>query len=256
MDTITIISTWTLCKKEVLRFLKVYHQTLLAPVVSAITFLFIFALSIGNHVADIDGIPFTEFMAYGLIIMSITQNAFANSSSSIFQSKIDGTIIDYVISPIPLNGFIAAYTSAAMARGVIVGILVAITISLFIDMSVYSYFYLFFFSLLATLFLAILGMIAGILSNSFDQMSAITIYLITPLSFLSGTFYSIKTLPQTLAMINLFNPFFYIIDGFRYSMTGTHNSSIILGITFLSMIIVICYFGLYAILKNGYRIKN
>ena len=256
MDSLALISTWTLYKKEVHRFLKVYHQTLLSPVVSSLTFLFIFALSLGNHVRDIENTPFNEFLASGLIIMSITQNAFANPSSSLLMSKVTGTIIDYIIPPISTNGFIIAYVFGGVTRGIMVGAMVTLAISFFVDLHVYNYFYLILFTLLATLLLSTLGTISGILANNFDQMSAITTYVVTPLSFLSGTFYSVNQLPHSLKIINLFNPFFYMIDGFRYSMTGVSDSSISFASAFLSISVLLCYTCLYFMIKTGYRIKN
>lgn len=253
---VTLLASWTLYKKEVHRFLKVYHQTLLAPVISALTFFFIFALSLGNHVQHIQGVSFAAFMASGLIIMSITQNAFANSSSSLLLSKITGTIIDYIIPPIPVNGFILAYILAGMTRGIIVGIIVALALSIFVKIEIYSWYYLILFSLLATFFLAALGAMAGIFSNSFDQMAAITTYIITPLSFLSGTFYSVKELPPMLAKANMLNPFFYIIDGFRYSLTGYSDARIEQGASFIAISCVICYILLYKMVKSGYRLKD
>ncbi len=256
MDSLVLISTWTLYKKEVHRFLKVYHQTLLSPVISALTLLFIFALSVGDHVHKIQNIPFNEFLASGLIIMSITQNAFANPSSSLLMSKITGTIIDYIIPPISTNSFIIAYVLGGVTRGIAVGIIVALAIACFINMHVYSYFYLILFSLLSTLLLSILGTISGIIANSFDQLTAITTYVVTPLSFLSGTFYSVKNLPHSLEVINHFNPFFYMIDSFRYSMTGVSDSSIYFSTIFLSISVLFCYTCLYFMIKTGYRIKN
>lgn len=253
---IELLASWTLYKKEVHRFLKVYHQTLFAPVISALTFFFIFALSLGTHLHEVGGISFTKFMAAGLIIMSITQNAFANSSSSILMSKITGTIIDYIVPPIPPTGFILAYVFGGITRGLMVGLLVALALSFLVDVQVYSYFYLLCISLLASLFMAILGTIAGILSNSFDQMAAITTYLITPLSFLSGTFYSVKELPHILLKLNLYNPFFYIIDGFRYSLTGYSDADPQTGLYLLLLISLISYAILHRMVKTGYRIKS
>jgi ABC-2 type transport system permease protein len=256
MNSLVLISTWTLYKKEGHRFLKVYHQTLLSPVISALTLLFIFALSIGDQVQKIENVPFDEFLASGLIIMSITQNAFANPSSSLLMSKITGTIIDYIIPPISTNSFIIAYVLGGVTRGIAVGIMVALALSYFVDMHVYSYSYLILFSLLSTLLLSILGTIGGILTNSFDQLAAITTYVITPLSLLSGTFYSVKDLPHSLEIINQFNPFFYVIDSFRYSMIGISDSSIPFTTVFLSISILLCYVCLYFMIKTGYRIKN
>jgi ABC-2 type transport system permease protein len=256
MNSVTLLSTWTLYKKEVLRFLKVYHQTLLSPVVSALTFLFIFSLSLEGRIHDINGVPFIIFVASGLIIMSITQNAFSNPSSSLIMSKVMGTIIDYIIPPIPINGFIIAYIGAGVTRGIMVGVMVYIALSFFVDLYIYDYFILIFFTLLATILLSLIGIITSIVSNSFDQVAAITTYVVTPLSFLSGTFYSIKNLPPLLIKIDNFNPFFYMIDGFRYGMLGIKDSSPFIGAGYLIFIIIICYSVLYLMLRKGYKIKS
>ena len=248
--------TYSLFKKEVWRFLKVYHQTLFSPTINALLLLAIFSLSIGNKVHNVGEIPFKEFMAAGLIMMVVMQNAFANSSSSLTMGKVLGHIIDYLIPPIGASGILIAFSLAAVLRGILVGIITLVAILIFVPFIPENLFLSFFYIFFAALFLGFMGILCGILSESFDQMSAVTSYLITPLTFLSGTFYSTKNLPPFWESVAHFNPFFYMIDGFRYAMTGYHDSNITIGI----VVILFCNFILFALihhlLKIGYRIKQ
>ena len=247
--------TYTLFKKEVLRFLKVYHQTLFSPAINALLLLAIFSLSIGNsHM--VGDIPFKEFMSAGLIMMVAMQNAFANSSSSLTMGKVMGHIIDYLIPPISPKGMLFAFIAAAILRGLLVGLITALAITFFTPLSFYHFFYAIFCIIFATMFLGLLGMLCGILSDNFDQMSAITSYLITPLTFLSGTFYSTNNLPPFWQNLAHFNPFFYMIDGFRYGLTGHNDGNIFIG----AIVILVCniafLFIVHHLLKTGYRIKS
>ncbi|MFT5702948.1 MAG: ABC-2 type transport system permease protein [Rickettsiales bacterium] len=253
---INYYGTYSLFKKEVLRFLKVYHQTIFSPIINALLLLAIFSLSLGNRVHNIGDVPFKEFMAAGLVIMVAMQNAFANSSSSLTMGKVMGHIIDYLIPPIGAGGILIAFAAAAVLRGILVGIIAYVAISFFVPMSPHHYFYALFCIVFASLFLGLLGMLCGILSDSFDQMSAITSYLITPLTFLSGTFYSTKNLPEFWQTIAHFNPFFYMIDGFRYGITGYSDGNILVGAITIFTCNVALIFVIHHLLKIGYRIKS
>ena len=248
--------TYSLFKKEVFRFAKVYHQTLFSPVINALLLLTIFTLFVGNQIQTIEGVPFKEFMAAGLIMMTIMQNSFANSSSSLTMSKILGHITDYLIPPIGSCGILFAFVGAAILRGVLVGICCFCAILFFVDLSFYNILYSIFIIFFASMFLALLGVLCGILSESFDQMSAITSYLITPLTFLSGTFYSTNNLPEIWQKISHFNPFFYMIDGFRYGLTGHNDGSLLVGSIFIVICNIILLLLGYFLLKIGYRIKT
>ncbi len=248
--------TYTLFKKEVFRFLKVYHQTLFSPVINALLLLAIFSLSMGRNVAQIGEVPFKEFMAAGLVMMVAMQNAFANTSSSFTMGKVLGHIIDYLIPPIGAGGMLFAFISAAILRGVLVGIITFVAILFFVPLSFYSLSYAIFCIIFATMFLGLMGMLCGILSENFDQMSAITSYLITPLTFLSGTFYSTKHLPEFWQKIAHFNPFFYMIDGFRYGLTGHNDGNIFIGAIVILVCNIALLFIVHHLLKTGYRIKT
>lgn len=248
--------TWTLFKKEVWRFLKVYHQTLFSPVINALLLLAIFALSVGNHVQNVGDVPFKQFMAAGLIMMVAMQNAFANTSSSLTMGKVLGHIIDYLIPPISSVGILSAFVLAAVLRGVLVGAITYGAILIFVPLSFYNFFYAIFCVVFASMFLALLGMLCGILSDSFDQMTAITSYFITPLTFLSGTFYSTQNLPEFWHNVAHFNPFFYMIDGFRYGMTGYHDGNIAIGAAVILLCNIVFIIINHHLLKTGYKIRS
>ena len=248
--------TYTLYRREVLRFMKVYNQTILTPVVSAMMFLSVFALAIGSNTQAVNGISFMEFMGSGLIIMTIMQNSFANSSSSLIMSKIIGYITDILMPPLSSLELIIAYTAGSITRAIVTGAFVALCLMPFIDFHIHNLALLIFFITSAAMLMGLLGIFTGIAANSFDQSAAITSYVITPLSFLSGTFYSVTKLPKTLQFINLANPFFYIIDGFRYSLTGHADSDISIGIIILLSANIITFIILKHLLDIGWRIKS
>lgn len=246
----------TLTKKEVYRFLKVYHQTLFSPVINIVLFLAVFNLSVGNHIQNIEGVDFAIFMSAGLIMMAAIQNAFANSSSSFVMGKVMGHLVDYLIPPLGALELLLAFAIGAVTRGFAVAVVAFITISIFVPLGFYSITLTLFYLFLGCLLLGLLGILCGIISESFDHMSAMTSYLITPLTFLSGTFYSTNALPEFWKNISHFNPFFYMIDGFRYGITGHNDGDLNIGIVYLSLVNLILCGAIYKMLKSGYRIKN
>ncbi|WPX98724.1 ABC transporter permease [Candidatus Megaera polyxenophila] len=256
MEPINWYGTYSLTLREVKRFIRVYNQTLITPAISALIFLAVFALAVGAKRHEINGIKFINFMGYGLIIMSIVQNAFGNSSSSLIMSKIIGYISDILTPPLGSKEIIIAFTIGAVLRGLMVGIIVTISLIPFVEFNLYHPLLLAFYILASCTLLGKLGILSGMIANSFDQHSAITSYLITPLSFLSGTFYSVKDLPQILQQINFLNPFFYMIDGFRYCLTNKADGNIIVGICFLVISNIIIYLMLEKLIDKGWRIKN
>ncbi len=256
MEKTNWYGTYTLSLREIKRFLKVYHQTIFTPVISSLIFLAVFVLSIGNHRSEISGIRFIDFMGYGLIAMSIIQNAFANSSSSFIMSKIIGYITDLLMPPLGGKEIVIAITIGAVLRGLLVGFAVALALLPFVDYRLEHPLLLIFYLLASCTLLGKLGLLCGIFANSFDQHSAITSYVITPLSFLSGTFYSVESLPYIFQQINWFNPFFYIIDGFRYCLIDHADGNIIVGILFLMISNAMMYSLLVKLIDNGWRIKS
>jgi ABC-2 type transport system permease protein len=256
MEKINWYGMYTLTIREIKRFLKVYNQTVIAPVISALIFLAVFVLAIGTKDRTIEGIKFVNFMGYGLIIMSIVQNAFSNSSSSFIMSKVLGYISDILTPPLGSIEIIIALTCGSVVRGCMVGFAVTIALSPFVDYHIYHPFLLIFFIIVSCIFLGQIGILTGIITNNFDQNAAITGYLITPLSFLSGTFYSVKNLPEILQKINILNPFFYIIDGFRYCLTNHIDGNILGGAVYLIAANLAVFLLLLRLLNIGWRIKG
>ena len=254
--SINWFGAFTLLKKEVWRFLKVYHQTLFSPVVNIILFLAVFSLSVGNHIAEINGVPFAVFTASGLIMMAAMQNSFANSSSSLVMGRVMGHIVDYLIPPLGAFELLFAFTAGAILRGICVAIVSFIAISFFVTLPVFHFGYVIFYLFFACMFLGLLGVLCGVMSETFDHMSAMTSYVITPLTFLSGTFYSTEVLPEFWKNISHLNPFFYMIDGFRYGITGHSDANLLTGIIYILIINLTLAFVLFCMIKRGYRIKN
>ncbi len=246
----------TLLKKEVVRFLKVYHQTLFSPVVNIVLFLAIFSLSVGNHIEEINSVSFPVFVASGLIMMAAMQNAFANSSSSFVMGKVMGHIIDYLIPPLGAFELLFAFTVGAILRGICVAIVSFVVISFFITLPIHSFAAMIFYMIFSCMFLGLLGVLCGVMSETFDHMSAMTSYVITPLTFLSGTFYSTNALPQFWRNVSHFNPFFYMLDGFRFGVTGAHDGNLLTGAIYILIINFSLAAALYLMIKRGYRIKN
>jgi ABC-2 type transport system permease protein len=255
-NNINWLGAYTLYLREVKRFLKVYHQTLIAPAVTSMIFLAIFVLALGDVKSEINGVNFKEFMAYGLIIMTMVQNAFSNTSSSLIMSKVIGYLSDILTPPLSSKEIIVAYSLGALTRAIMTGIIVASVFALFIDYHVQHAGLLIFFSIFSCLLLGQLGIFSGIAANSFDQSAAITSYIVTPLSFLSGTFYSVERLPEFLKQINMFNPFFYMIDGFRYALTNHADSNINFGIWYLLFTNLALFLLLEYLFRKGWRIKS
>ncbi len=224
------IGVWTLWMKEVRRFLKVYFQTIIAPVVTTLLFLSVFALALGPVAAQVKGVPFVQFLSPGLIMMAIVQNAFANTSSSIIIAKVQGNIVDMLMPPLSAGEQTLAVALGGVARGVTVGVAVTLTMTLFVRIHVHAPLYIVFHAVAGSLMLSLLGMIGGIWADKFDHMAAVTNFIVTPLSFLSGTFYSIDRLPEGWHALALVNPFFYMIDGFRYGFIGHADGPLGLGL--------------------------
>lgn len=253
-------SAWTgfqtLLYKEVLRFWKVAFQTVAAPVLSALLFLLIFSHVLDRHVTVYGDIAYTSFLVPGLIMMSLLQNAFANTSSSLIQSKITGNIIFVLLPPISYREFFAAYVLASLFRGLMVGLGVWVVAVPFVDLPVHHPLWVLLFALLGGGLLGAFGIIAGIWADKFDQLSAFQNFIIMPLTMLSGVFYSIHSLPGLWRGISHVNPFFYMIDGFRYGFFGQSDVS-----PWLSLVVVgVCFIVLsgltLSMLARGYKLRN
>ena len=245
----------TLYVREVRRFSKVYTQTIIAPVVTTLLFLAVFSLALGGSHRVVAGLSFMQFLAPGLIMMAITQNAFANTSSSIMVSKVQGNIVDILMPPFTANELWLALIMGGASRGIVVGIAVGMSMTFFVDLGLHAPAYIIVHALLASVMLSQLGMIGGIWAEKFDHMAAITNFIITPLAFLSGTFYSIQRLPETIQTIAHFNPFFCMIDGFRYGVTGYADGNLTAGLVIMIGVNAKLWLVCTRMLHNGYKLK-
>lgn len=249
-----MIGFFTLFEKEFLRFWKVSFQTVAAPVLTALLYLLIFGHVLDEHVV-VHGIRYTSFLIPGLVMMQVLQNAFANSSSSLIQAKITGSIVFVLLPPIPYSAFFAAYVLAAIVRGVMVGVGVLFATLWFADLQVVAPLWIVAFAMLGGALFAALGMIAGIWSEKFDQLAAFQNFLIMPLTMLSGVFYSIHTLPAFWQGISHYNPVFYMIDGFRYGFFGVSDVAPETSL----MVVVACFTAVSLLtlnlLKRGWKLR-
>ena len=255
LSPVNWLGFWTLYEREVRRFLKVYTQTLLAPVVTTLLYLAVFTLARSGAGAGPRGLHYSEFLAPGLIMMSVTQNAFANTSSSIMISKMQGTIVDLLMPPLSPAETILALCLGGATRGIFVGFVVALSIMPFAPVHIFAPGLILFNAISASLMLSTLGVLAALWSEKFDHMAAVTNFVILPLSFLSGTFYSVENLPAFARIGAHFDPIFYLIDGFRYGFIGISDASPMLGIlvtTGINAALLILTWRLFA---TGYKLK-
>jgi ABC-2 type transport system permease protein len=250
------VGAWTLYKKEVLRFLIVWIQTIFSPLISSLLFLLVLSLAIGADRGDILGVPFITFLAPGLISMQVIQQSFSHSSSSFMIGKIQGNILDLLYAPLSAAEVTVSISLAAVTRSVMIAAVSIIVFKLIIKIEITNYLLLVIFTLLSSFILGNIGIIAGLWAEKFDHMATVTNFVIVPLSFLSGTFYSIDRLPEFLQIVSKANPFFYMIDGFRYSFIGQADGSITIGLVYLIILSVVSWFITYLLYKNGYKIKS
>ncbi len=246
----------TLIRREVMRFMAVWTQTIAAPLVTAGLFLVIFSIAVGQRRGDVLGVDFTTFIAPGILMMTVLQNAFANTSSSVVISKVQGNIVDTLMPPLSPLELVIGYLSGGIARGLIVAIAIWIAQEIFMGIGLKHPLLALIFVLLGAALLSGLGLIAGILADKFDQMAAITNFIVTPLAFLSGTFYTIEALPPVLRTISHANPLFYLIDGVRFSVIGLSDSPPLLGLCIGALAVIVVSICAWMMLRSGYRLKN
>ncbi len=256
MSSINWLGMRTLYLKECRRFLKVTLQTVLAPTVTSMLFLAIFSLAIGNSFIQIDGVNFLTFMAPGLIMMTMMQNSFSNTSSSLMLAKIQGNVVDILMPPLNAFELLAGIVGAGVTRGLICGLVLSLVMLPFVDLQLYQPILLIYYSVMGCLLLSLVGVITAIWAEKFDQLAAVTNFMITPLAFLSGTFYTIHRLPEPFFTASQFNPFFYLIDGFRYGFIGDSDGSISAGIFIVLGINIILCIIVHRIIKRGWRLKT
>ena len=246
---------WTLAQRETLRFLAVWTQTLLAPLVTAGLFLLIFNIAVGPGRPDVMGVPFLTFLAPGIMMMTVIQNAFANTSSSMVIAKVQGNIVDTLMPPLSPLEILLGYLAGGIARGVLIALVVAAALALVLGLVPAHPLIALAFVVLGGAFMGGLGLFAGIFANKFDQMAAITNFIVTPLAFLSGTFYSVEALPPLLNRLSHANPVFYLIDGLRFGMIGVSDSSPLLGLAVCGGATLAVCAVTWQMLRTGYRLK-
>lgn len=245
----------TLLYKECLRFWKVGFQTVLSPVLTAVLYLLIFGHVLEDHVQPFPGVSYTAFLVPGLVMMTVLQNAFANSSSSLIQSKITGNIVFVLLPPISYREFYAAYVIASVLRGAACGAGVLLVSLPFVSFDIAQPGWIIAFTLLGGAFLGSLGVIAGIWADKFDQLAAFQNFLIMPLTMLSGVFYSIHSLPAFWQGVSHFNPFFFMIDGFRYGFFGASDVSPWTSISVVTACFVVLAVVTLQMLARGYKLR-
>lgn len=246
----------TLAYKETSRFINVYTQTLIAPIVTTMLFFAVFALAFEGAGRSIGDIPYMVFLAPGLVMMTMVQNAFANTSSSIVISKVQKNIVDILMPPLSPLEMLLGFVTGGVARGLLVGAVTITAMSFFADIEIKAFWAVISFAFLGALMLSLLGIAGGIWSEKFDHIAAVTNFVVTPLAFLSGTFYTIDRLPEVWQKAAHVNPFFYMIDGFRYGFLGVSDSSPFIGLAFLLCVNIALFALCHRMLATGYKIKQ
>ena len=249
------IGFWTLYNKEVKRFIKVYSQTILAPIITTLLFYMVFALALDAGSRSVGDVPYLAFLAPGLIMMVITQNAFANTSSSVVIAKVQGNIVDILLPPLNSVELALGWVLGGVTRGIVVGFFTWLVLVMFVDIPVHSPGLILFHAISGSMLLSTLGVVGGIWSEKFDHIAAVTNFVVTPLTFLSGTFYSVERLPENWLFMAHLNPFFYMIDGFRAGFIGHADGDIMIGL----VVGVVTNAALLALairmLQTGYRLR-
>ena len=245
----------TLLYKELLRFWKVSFQTMAAPILTALLYLVVFSQALQDRVQVFDGVPYTAFLVPGLVMMSVLQNAFANASSSLIQSKITGNIVFVLLPPLSHREIFAAYVLASMARGLLVGVGVLLATAPFMHLRFAAPLWIGVFAVLGSAILGTMGLLAGIWAEKFDQMAAFQNFVIMPLTFLSGVFYSTHSLSPFWQAVSHLNPFFYMVDGFRYGFFGVSDVSPAISAAVVAVALLVLSALVLRLLASGYRLR-
>lgn len=246
----------TLFYKELLRFWKVSLQTVLSPLVTTLLYLLIFSHVLESHVQVYPGVNYTAFLVPGLVMMAMLQNAFSNSSSSLIQSKMTGNIVFMLLPPLAYWEFFVAYVAASVARGAVVGLGVGLAGLWFVPLSLAHPLWMLAFAVLGCAILGAAGIIASLWADNYDQMAAVQNFIIVPLTFLSGVFYSIHSLPPFWQAVSHANPFFYLIDGFRYGFFGVSDVSPLLSLAIVATCFLALSLATLLLLKSGYKLRK
>lgn len=246
----------TLLRKEVLRFWKVAFQTVAAPVITALLYLLIFGHVLEGRLEVFPGVGYTSFLVPGLVMMSVLQNAFANSGSSLIQSKITGNIVFLLVTPLSYRAWFAAYVGASVVRGLAVGAGVLAVTVWFVPLTLTAGLWVLVFAALGAGIMGALGVIAGLWAEKFDQMAAFQNFVIVPLTFLSGVFYSVQSLPPVWQAISHLNPFFYMVDGFRYGFFGVSDTPPWTSLAVVGAAFVVVSGITMRLLATGYKLRH
>ncbi|BBK35237.1 transport permease protein [Allostella sp. ATCC 35155] len=246
---------WALYRKEVTRFFKVGMQTVLAPLVTTLLFLAVFTLALGGADRSVGGVPYVQFLAPGLVMMAIVQNGFANTSSSLVNAKVQGNVVDLLMPPLSPAVLTAGFALGGMTRGLVVGLAVGLAMALFVELPLADPFAVLFHAAAGSLMLALVGILAGLWCEKYDHISAFTNFLVTPLAFLSGTFYSVERLPAEWVFVAHINPFFYMIDGFRAGFIGHADGSLTIGYIVLTAANLGLWAACHHLFRTGYKLK-
>ena len=246
----------TLYLKEVRRFWKVGAQTVAAPVVTTLLYMLVFVVALKGARPPLHGTPFAEFVAPGLIMMAVLNNAFANASSSLIQAKIMGTATDFLTPPLSPLELTIGFSLGAATRGIAVGLVTAICVLPFARLGVANIALILWFGLTASLLMGMLGVFAGLWAEKFDQLAAVQNFLIMPMTFLSGTFYLVDNLPEPFATISHWNPIFYMIDGFRFGFIGHAEGNVWIGVATSAALTVLGAYACWRVFKSGWRLKS
>ncbi len=255
VGSVNWIGLWTLYAREVRRFVKVHQQTVWAPVVTTLLYYAVFALSLGAAVRMVGPVPYLEFLAPGLMMMAMVQNAFANTSSSVVIAKVQGNIVDILMPPLSPMELVSGFVLGGVTRGVLVGLVTGLAIWVFVPLHMPHPAFVLYHAVMASMLLALLGLIGGVWSEKFDNIAAVTNFVVTPLSFLSGTFYSLDTLPPFFWWIAHLDPFFYMIDGFRYGFIGVTDGSLWLGVVVMAAVNAGLWWLAWRMFQTGYKLK-
>ncbi len=250
------VATSTLLKKEVMRWRKVWLQTVLSPVVTALLYLAVFGHVLEGRVEVFPGVSYAQFLIPGLLMMSVIQNAFANTSSSLIQAKVMGSVVFVLLPPFSALELFLAYIGAAVLRGMAVGVGVFLVALFYVKVPIENIFVVLAFGLLGSYVMGAMGLLAGIWAEKFDQIASFQSFLIVPLTFLSGVFYSINSLPRFWAEVSRWNPFFYMIDGFRYGFFGQSDQPVVMSFVIMASAALLLTIFCVRLLSAGYKLRD
>lgn len=250
------LGLWTLSCKEVRRFTKIMGQTVVAPLVTTLLYYLVFNVSLGGSTRMIGDVPYMAFLVPGLIMMSMAQNAFTSTSSSIVISKVQGNIVDVLMPPLSPMELVLGYTFGGIVRGLAVGGVSVVVMLGLMNMHIASPGFVLYHAVMGSMMLALLGLMSGIWSNRFDQLAVVQNFIVMPATFLSGTFFSAARLPEVWRVICHVNPFFYMIDGFRYGFVGVSDDTLGVGLAVMAGVNLVLLLGAYAMIASGYKLKS